>query len=138
MDTQRIIEACLVIICSAVLFLKNNGILKEIKSRNYKQLTADFHKLADDFREQRLDLLKLNIYMHNLPLIDKFYNYNEYISRGGNHGVNEYMKGEIIKDKDLWWKVYERDRPRIMKEITDPEFKAYYDQTIQEIKICLK
>jgi hypothetical protein len=61
---QQIIEGIIVVSCSVVLFLKNNGIIKEIKSRNYS-------KLEKKFEEQRLDLLKITIYLDSIPLIDK-------------------------------------------------------------------
>jgi len=125
---QQIIEAIIVVACSTILFMKNNGILKEVKSRNY-------NKLENKFREQRLDLLKITIYLDSIPLIDKLYNFNEYIASGGNHGVIEYMKPVILHHKDEWWNIYEREKNNI---VTDEKFRAYYNRVIDDLEIMLK
>jgi hypothetical protein len=114
----------IVILCSVVLFLKNNGVLKEIKSRNY-------HVLFKKFEEQRLDLLKITIYLDSIPLIDKLYNFNEYIANGGNHGVIEYMKPVILHNKEIWWNIYEREKETV---ITNEKYRDYYNGVIAEIK----
>ncbi|MDR2922288.1 MAG: hypothetical protein LBU85_02960 [Treponema sp.] len=102
---QQIVEGLIVIFCSVILFLKNNGIIKEIKLRNY-------HRLEKKFEDQRLDLLKITIYLDSIPLIDKLYNFNEYIANGGNHGVIEHMKPIILYNKEAWWNIYEREKRR--------------------------
>jgi hypothetical protein len=121
---QQIIEGFIVISCSVILFLKNNGILKEIKSRNYS-------KLEKRFDEQRLDLLKITIYLDSIPLIDKLYNFNEYIANGGNHGVIEHMMKIILHNKDAWWTIYEREKEVI---ITNEKYREYYNKVIADIK----
>jgi hypothetical protein len=121
---QQIIEGFIVISCSVVLFLKNNGIIKEIKSRNYS-------KLEKRFEEQRLDLLKITIYLDSIPLIDKLYNFNEYIANGGNHGVIEHMKPVILHHKEDWWTIYEREKDTV---ITNEKYRDYYNNVIDGIK----
>jgi len=121
---QQIIEGAIVICCSVVLFLKNNGILKEVKSRNY-------HRLERQFWEQRLDLLKITIYLDSIPVIDKLYNFNEYIANGGNHGIIEYIKPVIRRNPDAWWTIYEREKDRV---VTDEKYRDYYSGIIAEIK----
>jgi hypothetical protein len=121
---QQIIEGIIVVYCSVVLFLKNNGILKEVKSRNYS-------KLFKRFEEQRLDLLKITIYLDSIPVLDKLYNFNEYIVNGGNHGVIEHMKPVILHNKEDWWAIYEREKDTV---ITDEKYRDYYNGVIADIK----
>jgi len=121
---QQIIEGIIVVTCSAIIFLKNNGILKEIKSRNYSRLEKRFD-------EQRLDLLKYGIYVTKIPMLDKLYNFNEYIASGGNHGVIEHMKPIILRHQDDWWTVYNREKDRV---VADERYRDYYNNVIAEIK----
>jgi len=116
---QQIVEGIVVVSCSAVLFLKNNGILK------------GSNRLEKRLREQRLDLLKYGIYVTKIPMLDKLYSFNEYIANGGNHGVIEHMKPIIRHNKDTWWSVYEREKNSI---VTDERYRDYYNKVITEIK----
>jgi len=131
--TTIIVETAVLVIGGVVLYLKTNKVGFSLKNIDNKMNEVDFTDVNRKIRENRLDILKMTIYIDHLPLIDKYYNFLEYIKNGGNHGVIEYMKPEILKDKKLFWSVFEKER----EILPTKGFEKHFEDTITDIRVYL-